>query len=183
MQSDFASHLKGVNNFLAMEISQRATQLKKSGKDIIHLEFGEPDFPTPEIISQSAIESIHTNKTRYTNTQGVEEFRIAVKDKYKRKYGVSIKENQVLTSSGSSVLLFMAIRLLVPPNDEILITDPGYSCYRNLALIAGVKPVPIKLRLEDGFQLDIDEVKKKITKKNKSNYHQFPHESNWGCII
>ena len=162
------SHLGHISSFLAMEVFARAEELEKQGRDIIHLEFGEPDFPTPQIIADKGIQSIRDSRTRYTHTQGIEEFRGAVVDKYKSMYGVDIKPSQILTSSGSSVLLYLAMRLLVPPGDEIIMTDLCYACYDNLAMIGGAKPVRVSLRLENGFQLDIDEVKQAITPKTRA---------------
>ena len=162
------SHLGHISSFLAMEVFARAEELEKQGRDIIHLEFGEPDFPTPQLIADKGIQSIRDSRTRYTHTQGIEEFRFAVVDKYKSMYEVDIKPSQVLTSSGSSVLLYLAMRLLVPPGDEIIMTDLCYACYDNLAMIGGAKPVRVSLRLENGFQLDIDEVKRAITPKTRA---------------
>ena len=168
MSSRITSHLNRVSSFLAMDVFAKAEELEKQGRDIIHLEFGEPDFPTPSVISEVAIQSIRESRTRYTHTQGIEEFRNAVVDKYGRKYGVKISPAQVLTSSGSSVLLYLAIRLLVPPGDEIIVTDLCYACYENLAFLGGVTPVRVPLRLENGFQLDINSVKKAITQKTRA---------------
>ncbi len=168
MSELITSHLEHISSFLAMEVFARAEELEKEGRDIIHLEFGEPDFPTPEIISNVGIQSIRDARTRYTHTQGIEEFRDAVVNKYKRFYNVDITPSQVLTSSGSSILLYMAMRLLIPPGDEIIMTDLCYACYDNLAMIGGAKPVRVSLRLENGFQLDIDEVKKAITPKTRA---------------
>ena len=162
------SHLDHVTSFLAMEVFARAEELEKQGRDIIHLEFGEPDFPTPEPIANKAIESIRQARTRYTHTQGIDDFRAAVVDKYKRMYGVDIKPSQVLTSSGSSILIYLAMRLLVPPGDEIIMTDLCYACYDNLAMIGGARPVRVGLRLESGFQPDIEEIKRALTSKTRA---------------
>ena len=153
---------------MAMEIFARAEELQKKGRDIIHLEFGEPDFPTPKIIAKAAIKAIEQSETRYTHTQGIEEFRKAVATKYQNKYNISLSPSQVLTSNGSSILLYLAMRLLVPPGDDMIITNLTYSCYDNLAMIAGINPVRVEINLEDGFQLDIEAVKKAITPKTKA---------------
>lgn len=166
--SSITSHLDNLTPFLAMEVFAKAQQLEKQGKDIIHLEFGEPDFPTPEVITQGAIQAIQTSQTKYTHTQGIDLFREAVVNKYKKQFGVNFAPSQIITSSGSSILLYMAIRLLVPPGDEIIMTDPCYACFDNLAAIAGVTPIKVKLHLEDQFQLDIQALKKKITPKTKA---------------
>jgi len=168
MKNSIVGHLEHINSFLAMEIFARAQELEKQGKDIIHLEFGEPDFPTPTVISESAIQAINNSETRYTHTQGIDEFRQAVAKKYLDKYGIKISPSQILTSSGSSILLYLSIILLVPPGDEIIITDLCYSCYNNLTKIAGVIPKRVKISIEDGFQLNIEELKKAITPKTKA---------------
>ena len=161
-------HLENVNSFLAMEIFAKAEELEKKGKNIIHLEFGEPDFPTPGIIVNAAIKAIEQAETRYTHTQGIEDFREAVVKKYKRKYKVPLSSSQVLTSSGSSILLYLAMRLLVPPGDDVIITNLTYSCYDNLAIIAGINPIRVNIGLENGFQLDVDAVRKAITPKTRA---------------
>ncbi|MBT4288247.1 MAG: pyridoxal phosphate-dependent aminotransferase [Deltaproteobacteria bacterium] len=161
-------HLVNLQPFLAMEIFAKASELEKQGREIIHLEFGEPDFQTPAVISKAAIQAINDAQTKYTHTQGIDSFRAAVAKIYQEKYGVNISTSRILTSSGSSILLYIAIRLLVPPGDELLFTDPSYACYKNLAYIAGVVPKTVPLRLEDGFQLDMDLLKKSITPKTKA---------------
>ena len=161
-------HLTGITPFLAMEVFAKASELEKQGRNIIHLEFGEPDFATPPVISDAAIRAIRNSKTRYTDTRGIDSFREAIVRKYKRMYGVEISASSILTSSGSSILLYMAMRLLVPPGDELIITDPCYACYPSLARIGGIKTVPIKLRLEDGFLLDMSALKKAITPKTRA---------------
>lgn len=166
--SAITHHLDNLTPFLAMEVFAKAQELEKQGKNIIHLEFGEPDFPTPEVITQAAIRSIEESQTKYTHTQGIELFREAVVNKYKKQFNVSFTPSQIITSTGSSILLYMAMRLLVPPGDEIIMTDPCYACFDNLATIAGITPVKVQLHLEDNFQLDIQALKKKITKKTKA---------------
>ncbi len=161
-------HLTGITPFLAMEVFAEATELEKQGRDIIHLEFGEPDFATPKLISDAAIQAIRDSQTRYTDTRGIDTFREAIVRKYQNMYGVKISTSSILTSSGSSILLYVAMRLLVPPGDELIITDPSYACYSNLAKITGIDTVGVKLFLEDGFQLDIAALKKAITKKTRA---------------
>jgi len=168
MVANATSHLSDVSSFLAMEVFARAQELEKKGRNIIHLEFGEPDFPTPAAISKTAIQAINNSETRYTHTQGILPFREAVVDKYRRQYGLNISPDQILTSSGSSVLLYLAIRLLVPPGDDIIMTNLCYSCYNNLAVIAGVNPVRVDIHLEDNFELDVNAVKKAITPRTRA---------------
>ncbi len=160
--------LSDIQPFLAMEVFAHAEKLEKAGREIIHLEFGEPDFNTPKPIISAAIKAIENGKTKYTHTQGIEQFRKAVIEKYRTLYGVDLSIDQVLTSSGTSVLIYLSILMLAPRGSEIIITDPGYTCYENLLITAGVTPIKVPLKLTDGFQLDVTEVKKRISDKTRA---------------
>ncbi len=168
MKRNTVSHLEHISSFLAMDVFAKAQKLEKAGRDIIHLEFGEPDFPTQFMFSDAGIQAIRESQTRYTHTQGTESFRHAVVDKYLRKFSVKLAPSQILTSCGCSPLIFLAISLLVPPQHEIIITDICYPCYDNLAMLAGANPVRVKICIEDGFQLNINKVKKAITSKTRA---------------
>ncbi len=159
------SHLDSINSFLAMEIFSRAQKLEAKGREIIHLEFGEPDFSAPPEATEALIKSIEKNPARYTHTQGIELLRKEISKKYLKAYGIRIKPEQVLVSNGSSLLLFLSVSLLAKQGSEVIITDPSFACYANTIRIAGAEPVLIKLHKEEGFQLNIDEVKKKLQQK------------------
>lgn len=168
MSNNPTDHLVNVSSFLAMEVFARAQELEAGGREIIHLEFGEPDFPTPDKVVQAAIQSIQSAQTKYTHTQGILSFRDAVSAKYKRQYNLDITPDRILTSSGSSILLYLAMKLLVPPGNDIIMTNLCYACYDNLALMAGINPVRVDIHLEDGFELDVNTVKKAITPNTKA---------------
>ena len=161
------SHLDSIGSFLAMKIFSRAHELEAQGRDIIHLEFGEPDFSAPIDATESVKESMDINSAGYTFSQGLEGLRNEIAKKYAEDFGVNILPEQVLVSNGSSLLLYLAIRMLAPPGSQVILTDPCYACYENVVRLAGAEPVMIKLRYEDGFQLDVDELKKKVTAKTK----------------
>jgi len=168
MTQNPVSHLSGVSSFLAMEVFARAQELEQKGHNIIHLEFGEPDFPTPQVVSDAAVTAIRNARTRYTHTQGIMPFREAVAAKYLRQHGLHISPERVLTSSGSSILLYLAMRLLVPPGDDIIMTNLCYACYDNLAAIAGINPVRVDIHLEDNFELEGDAVRQAITPRTRA---------------
>jgi aspartate/methionine/tyrosine aminotransferase len=153
-------HLDHIKSFIAMEVFARAQELEAQGREIIHLEFGEPDFPAPDVATEALQESLAAHPARYTHTQGTQALREAICRKYARDYGVSIQPEQVLVSTGSSLLLFLAIRTLAPPGSEMLVTAPCYACYENLMHLAGVRPVRVPLRLENGFQLDPEDLRR-----------------------
>ena len=106
ISSTQTSHLDSVGSFLAMEIFSRAQQLEAEGREIIHLEFGEPDFSPPPEAAEAARESIENRPAGYTHTQGIEQLRVEISKKYSEDYGIRIDPEQVLVSNGSSLLLF-----------------------------------------------------------------------------
>ncbi|MBG56500.1 MAG: aspartate aminotransferase [Deltaproteobacteria bacterium] len=162
------SHLDSIGSFLAMDIFSLAQKLEAQGREIIHLEFGEPDFSPPPEAAKSVRECIETQPARYTHTQGIEQLRINITKKYSENYGVQIEPQQVLVSNGSSLLLFLSVLLLAKPGTEVILTDPSFACYENTIRIAGAKPILIKLHKEEGFQLNLDELRKKITSKTSA---------------
>ena len=162
------SHLDSIDSFLAMEVFAKAQTLEAQGRDIIHLEFGEPDFTAPPALAESVKKSMEINDAGYTFSQGLEELRIEIAKKYSNDYRVKILPEQVLVSNGSSLLLYLAIRILAPPGSQVILTDPCYACYENVVRLAGAEPVMIKLRHEDGFQLNVDDLKKRVTPKTRA---------------
>jgi len=168
VDSNQTSHLDPIGSFLAMEIFSKAKELESKGKEIIHLEFGEPDFAAPKDAVESVIKSMGVNNAGYTFSQGLEGLRKEIVKKYERDYSVNIIPEQVLVSNGTSFLLYLSVRLLAPLGSEVVITDPCYACYENVIRLAGAIPIMIKLRQEDGFQLNVDDLKKKLTKKTKA---------------
>ncbi|MEI8345959.1 MAG: pyridoxal phosphate-dependent aminotransferase [Pseudomonadota bacterium] len=160
-------NLTSINPFLAMEILMQAQELQRQGRDIIHLAIGEPDFHTPDSIVQAGIQAIHAHQTKYTHTQGTLELRQAIAEKYAVQ-GIKVDPQQILVSAGSSLLLYLAFRILVAPGEELIMTDPGYPCYFNLATLAGAKVKRFRLYREDGYLPDVAKLKKMITKKTRA---------------
>ena len=151
-----------------MEILARAQELEANGRDIIHLEVGEPDFQAPTEALETVITSLSKKPARYTHTQGILPLREEIAKKYKEDYGVNINPGQILVSSGSSLALYIAIRILAPAGSEIIVTDPCYACYENMIRLSGAEPIRIPLKLEEGFELDMSKVKASITKRTKA---------------
>ena len=151
-----------------MEILARAQELEANGRDIIHLEVGEPDFQAPPEALETVINSLSKKPARYTHTQGILPLREEIAKKYKEDYGVEINPGQILVSSGSSLALYIAIRILAPAGSEIIVTDPCYACYENMIRLSGAEPIRIPLKLEEGFELDMSKVRASITKRTKA---------------
>ena len=149
-----------------MEVMEEAAHLERKGIKIIHLEVGEPDFPTPQCIVRAVQRALAEGHTRYTHSLGLPELRSAIAERYKEAVSPP-SPDQVVVTSGTSPALVLLFGALLEPGDEVILPDPYYSCYKNVILFVGGRPVPVPLRPELGFQFDPDDVKKAITKRTK----------------
>ncbi|HEX3034308.1 MAG TPA: pyridoxal phosphate-dependent aminotransferase [Thermodesulfobacteriota bacterium] len=154
--------------FFVMDVLERAKEIESQGGSVIHFEVGEPDFPTPEIICDEAIEAIKGGDTKYTASLGMFELRESIVSDYKESYGVDIPSQRVGVTMGSSPALFLVMVSLLEPGDEIIITDPHYACYPQLIKIAGGVPKRVRIYEEEGFQIDVSRVKKAISERTKA---------------
>ena len=166
--SSVTKRAKEIPPFIVMDVLERAHELEREGRDIIHLQIGEPDFPTPECICDAACEAIGRGETHYTHSLGLIELREAICKYYYRKYSVTIDPDRILVTSGTSPALFMIFSALLEAGDEIIMSDPHYPCYPNFAEFLGAKPVFIKVEEEDAFQLRPSEINKKIGPRTRA---------------
>ncbi|MFO7985183.1 MAG: pyridoxal phosphate-dependent aminotransferase [Desulfatiglandaceae bacterium] len=154
--------------FIVMDVLEKAHQLENQGRHIIHLEIGEPDFPTPEVICEAACEAIGRGETHYTHSLGIIELREAICAHYHKEYGVTITPDQIVVTSGTSPALFMIFSALLEAGEEIIMSDPHYPCYPNFANFLRAMPVFVKGEEKDGFQLRAGEIKDRMSPKTKA---------------
>jgi aminotransferase len=160
--------------------AQRLRNLKTSGirrlfaltrhmPDVINLGIGEPDFSPPRHVLEAAIVAIRGGETHYTPSNGIESLRMAIVEKYRKKYGLTYDPaDEVLVTVGATEAVSLGLLSLVNPGDEVLIPDPGFVCYRPAITIAGGSPISMPLREEDGFGVDINEaVTSLLTNKSR----------------
>ena len=164
MISKKATH---ISPFIVMEVLERATEMERRGENIIHLEVGEPDFETPECVKEAAIKALVEGKTHYTHSLGLIELREAICEHYLKKYGVHISPDQVLVTSGTSPAMFLVFSTLLNPGDEVILSNPSYSCYANLIEFADGKPVWVDVYEKDGFQYLPEKIIERVTKRTK----------------
>lgn len=155
-------------SFLVMDILEEAHKLESKGKEIIHLEIGEPDFETPQFVKEAGIKAIEEGETSYTDSQGIYELREAISDRYRLNYGVEVNPDNIIVTLGTSPALFMALSALVQKDDEVIITNPGYACYKNMIEFVGGKPINIPVYDEEGYSIDPDRLKKALGNKTKA---------------
>ncbi|MDR5695574.1 MAG: pyridoxal phosphate-dependent aminotransferase [Armatimonadota bacterium] len=163
-----ARRTQEITPFLAMEVLEAAQALDPAGTEVIHLEVGEPDFPTPEPIKEAAHRAIQQNRTRYTHSLGLLPLREAIAEHFQKTYGVSISPDQVLVTAGTSPALLLTCLALLESGDEVILTDPCYACYANFVRLAGATPVFVPIYEEEGFQLTADAVRRHLTPRTKA---------------
>jgi aspartate/methionine/tyrosine aminotransferase len=159
---------QNIPSFIVMDVLEKAHELEREGHHIIHLEIGEPDFPTPQIICEGAVKAIQDGLTHYTHSLGIIELREAICEHYFEKYGVEFAPDQIVITSGTSPALFMIFSALLEAGDEIIISNPHYPCYPNFAEFLGARPAFVNVHEEDGFQYRPEEMKKKLGPRSKA---------------
>jgi aspartate/methionine/tyrosine aminotransferase len=157
-----ASRTERINPFIVMDVLERCQELQLAGRDIIHLEVGEPDFDTPAVIKEAAVSALNQGKTQYSHSLGLLELRQAICDDYRSRYGVSVTPDRVLVTSGTSPAMLLVFSALLNPGDGIILSDPGYACYPNFITYVDGIPTYIPVFEDAGFQLDPDDVKRKL---------------------
>lgn len=151
-----------------MAIDAMFKQMKADGIDVIGFGAGEPDFNTPDNIKQAGIEAIEHNVTRYTPSAGTVELRQAVCDRMKADYGLDYKPSQVVVSSGAKHLVYLALRAMVNPGDEVILPAPYWVSYIELIRMVGGVPVVVTDTEEEHFKLSAEKLEAAITPKTKA---------------
>lgn len=157
-----------ITPFIVMDLLDRAKELEAKGERVIHLEIGEPDFDTPEPIKRAGIEAILHGETKYTQSLGLIQLRQAIARHYQKTYGVKVDPERILVGNGTSNVMFLLFGSLLDPGDEVILSNPHYSCYPNFVTFAGGKPVEVPIFEEEGFQYSSGEIKRKLTSKTKA---------------
>lgn len=151
----------------AFAVLARAGTLAAQGKDVINLGIGQPDFPTPENISEAAIKAIRDGHHGYTPATGIPQLREAVAADLDRRFGATVSPDNVLIVPGGKVTMFTAILMFGEPGAEILYPDPGFPIYRSMIEFTGATPIPIPIREENGFAFSAEETLALITDKTR----------------
>jgi aspartate aminotransferase len=163
----FADRMSRLGTESAFEILARARRLEAQGRDIVHLEIGEPDFATPENITEAGIRALRDGATHYTPASGIWEVREATARYVTRQTGVETAPDQVVLVPGSKNIVHFLLLALVEPGDEVLIPDPAYPNYASLASFVGATPVPVPLREANDFRLDVEELRSLVSDRTR----------------
>ena len=153
MNRPFADRLKDIEPFRVVEVLDRAKQLQAQGRDIVHLEAGEPDFPTAQPIIKAGQASLGRGETFYSQAAGIPQLREAISGYYRQQYGLDIAPARIMVTPGASGALLLIAGLLINPGDGMLMTDPGYPCNRHFLRLVEGRGQLVPVGPEDRFQL------------------------------
>ncbi len=166
----------------AFEVLVRARELEASGKEIIHLEIGEPDFPTPSNIAEAAARALRDGWTHYGASAGLPELRQAVAEDVARRRGLKVDPAEVVITPGAKPIIFFTILALVDRDDEVLYPDPGFPIYESMVRFVGGRPVPYGLREDRDFDVDINELIRTISDRTRLIVLNSPHNPTGGVM-
>src|SRR5438034_74781 len=177
-----AERMSRLGTETAFEVLNKARALEREGKEIIHLEIGEPDFSTPENIIDAAIEALHQGWTHYGPSAGLPELRQTIAGYISQTRGVKVTSDEVVVVPGGKPVIFFTILALVDEGDEVIYPNPGFPIYESMIDYVGAKPVPIQLREELDFRLDVAEFAELINDRTKLIILNSPQNPTGGVL-
>jgi len=154
--------------FLAMDVMSDAAALERVGRDVVHLEVGEPDWPVDEHVVEAATRALRDGCARYTVTEGLLPLREAIAARYRSRYGVEVDPDRILVTMGASPAFFLAWGALLDDGDEVLIPDPHYACYPGQIAFLGGRPVRFPLDAARGYAFDFDALRAQLGPRTKA---------------
>ena len=167
IMNQFASRLDRLGGESAFEVLARAKELEAQGRSVVHFEIGEPDFNTPKNIVEAGIKALNNGFTHYAPAQGYLPFREAIAD-YAEKYkGIKTNPDEIVVVPGGKPIMFYTIMALVNKGDEVIYPNPGFPIYQSMINFVEGISVPLSIKEENNFRLDVNELKSKITPKTK----------------
>ncbi len=177
-----AERMSRLGTETAFEVLNRARELERQGKDIIHLEIGEPDFDTPPNIVNSGIDALRAGWTHYGPAAGLPDLREAIAKEVSRSRGVEVNPEEVVVVPGGKPIIFFSILALVDEGDEVIYPNPGFPIYESMIRYVGGRAVPIRLREENDFGLDVDELAHLISDRTRLIILNSPHNPTGGVL-
>ena len=162
-----ASRMDSIGTETAFEAAARARALEATGRSVIHLEIGEPDFDTPANIRAAAQKALDEGFTHYPPYMGLPALREAIAADVSKRKDVTVQADHVIVTPGAKPVMYYAMLALIEPGDEVMVPDPGYPIYESMARFAGGTPIPLPIRQEREFRADLDELESLITKRTR----------------
>lgn len=182
MAAKIASRMNRMAPSGIRKVNEKALAMERSGETVIHFEIGRPDFDTPEYIKKAAIESLNAGNVFYTSNFGMMELRQAIADKLGRENNVDYKATEILVTAGLSEAVFGVLATILEEGDELLVPNPVWLNYINVPNLLSAVPVTYELSEENGYQLDLEEIKSKITPKTRAIVIVTPNNPTGGVL-
>jgi len=180
--SIFAKRMETLGTETAFEVLAKAKALEKQGKNVIHLEIGEPDFDTPQNIKDAAVKALNAGYTHYVPSAGIPELREAIAEHIVATRKIPVSPEEVVVTPGAKPIMFFGILACVNPGEEVLYPNPGFPIYESVINFVGAKAVPVPLLEKNDFSIDHEYVKEKITKKTKMIILNSPENPTGGVL-
>ena len=177
-----AGRLDRLGTETAFEVLAKARALEAQGRDIIHLEIGEPDFDSPAAVVEAGIAALRRGETHYTGSTGIPELRGAIATYLGTSRGLAVDPAQIIVTPGAKPIMFYALLALLEDGDEAIYPDPGFPIYSSMIAFAGARGVPLPLREANDFAPDLDEVRSLVTDRTKLIVLNSPHNPTGGML-
>ncbi|MCK4351286.1 MAG: aminotransferase class I/II-fold pyridoxal phosphate-dependent enzyme, partial [Candidatus Krumholzibacteria bacterium] len=177
-----AQRMKRLGTETAFEVLARAKAMEAEGREIIHLEIGEPDFDTPRNIIDAAIDALNKGYTHYGPSAGMLDVRKVFAEFITKDRGIEVGPENIVICPGAKPILFFSILALVDKGDEVIYPNPGFPIYESVINFVGAKPVPIPLREEKAFSFDLDEMRELVNDKTKLIIINSPQNPTGGVL-
>ncbi len=177
-----ATRMHRLGTETAFDVLARAKALEAQGREIIHLEIGEPDFDTPAHIVEAAVRALHEGHTHYTPAAGIPELREAIARHIRRSRGIDVGPEHVVVTPGAKPIMFFTILALLESGDEAIYPNPGFPIYESMIRFVGATPVPLPLREENGFRFDPDEFRRLVTDRTRLIILNSPQNPTGGVL-
>ncbi len=177
-----ASRMSRLGTETAFEVLNKAKALERQGKDIVHLEIGEPDFDTPSNVIEAAVGALHKGWTHYGPSAGLPELRQQIAEYVSRTRGVPVATDEVVVVPGGKPIIFFSVLALADVGDEVVYPNPGFPIYESMVNYVGAKAVPIQLREERDFGLDVKELASLINDRTRLIILNSPQNPTGGVL-
>jgi aspartate aminotransferase len=162
-----AARMQRLGTETAFEVLAKARALEAQGREIVHLEIGEPDFDTPQNIVDAAKRALDDGYTHYGPSAGLLPLREAIAEEVSRSRGIEVSPDQVVITPGAKPIIFFLMLCCLDEGDEVLYPEPGFPTYESVARFIGARPVPLRLREANGFRLDVQELREALTPRTR----------------
>ncbi|NIR48654.1 pyridoxal phosphate-dependent aminotransferase [candidate division KSB1 bacterium] len=182
MNLNFAERMERLGTETAFEVMARAKALEAQGREIVHLQIGEPDFPTPKHIIEAGVEALRAGETHYSPAAGIMPLREAIVEDVDSRRGIRPKVEQVVVTPGAKPIMFFAILALIDSDDEIIYPNPGFPIYESVINFVGGKAVPLPLWEENDFRFSPEEFRSLVTDRTKLIIINSPHNPTGGIL-